>query len=77
MISRWRKNRHDPAEHEREIQFLSEKSGVSPAEVRTLFVSEFERLGAGAKVSSYLAVLTESSVRGMLRRKAASAETQR
>lgn len=38
--------------------------------VRALFAAEFARLKIGAKVGSYLAVLTESNVRGMLRRKA-------
>lgn len=53
---------------EREIQSLSDRSGVSPAQVRTLFRQEHARLGMGAKIHSYLAVLTASSVRGMLRR---------
>jgi hypothetical protein len=53
---------------EREIQSLSDQSGVAPAHVRTLFRHERARLGMGAKVHSYLAVLTASNVRGMLRR---------
>jgi hypothetical protein len=57
--------------HEREIRSLSDQVGAAEIEVRTLFVSEFARLKMGATVSSYLAVLTTSSVRGMLRRKAA------
>jgi hypothetical protein len=57
--------------HEREIRFLSDRVGATETEVRTLFVSEFARLEMGARVSSYLTVLTTSSVRGMLRRKAA------
>jgi len=56
--------------HEREVQSLSESSGAPPAAVRALFAAEFARLKVGAKVGSYLAVLTESNVRGMLRRKA-------
>jgi hypothetical protein len=63
--------KHDnPAAHEREIRSLSVSSGTSPAEVRALFMPELARLKIGAKVGSYLAVLTQSNVRGMLRRKA-------
>jgi len=53
---------------EREIRSLSDQSGVAPAQVRTLFRHEHARLGMGAKVHAYLAVLTASNVRGMLRR---------
>jgi hypothetical protein len=56
--------------HEREIKSLSHKTGATPSEVRALFAVEFARLKIGAKVASYLAVLTESNVRGMLRRNA-------
>ena len=56
--------------HEREIRALSDRSGASLAQVRTLFSDEFARLKMGAKVGSYLGVLTASNVRGMLRRKA-------
>lgn len=55
--------------HEREIRSLSDRSGASLAQVRTLFSDEFARLKIGARVGSYLAVLTASNVRGMLRRK--------
>jgi hypothetical protein len=48
---------------------LSDSSGASPAEVRALFVPEFKRLKMGAKVGSYVEVLTTSNVRAMLRRK--------
>jgi hypothetical protein len=53
--------------HEREIKSLSDKTGATRPEVRALFAAEFARLKIGAKVASYLAVLTESNVRGMLR----------
>jgi hypothetical protein len=53
---------------EREIRTLSEQSGIAQAQVRSLFRHEHARLGMGAKVHSYLAVLTASNVRGMLRR---------
>ena len=53
---------------EREIRTLSQQSGFAPAQVRTLFRREHARLGMRAKVHSYLAVLTASNVRGMLRR---------
>jgi hypothetical protein len=61
---------HDPQPDERAIRSLSERSGVSLGEVRTLVGDEFARLKMGAKVGSYLGVLTASNVRGMLRRKA-------
>jgi hypothetical protein len=56
------------APHERQIRILSEQSAVPLGQVRTLFHDEFKRIGMGAKVGSYVAVLTSSSVRGMLRR---------
>jgi uncharacterized protein DUF3562 len=56
--------------HDREIRSLSDRSGASLAQVQTLFNDEFARLKMGAKVGSYLGVLTASNVRGMLRRKA-------
>jgi hypothetical protein len=60
----------DPQAGEREIRALSDQSGVPLVQVRTLFRLELKRLGMGAKVGSYLAVLTTSNVRGMLRRRA-------
>jgi hypothetical protein len=55
---------------EREIRSLSDQSGAPLAEVRDLFSHELARLEMGAKVGTYLGVLTVSNVRGMLRRKA-------
>jgi len=55
--------------HERAIKSLRERTGAPLAEVRSLFAQEFSRLEPGAKVRSYLAVLTASNVRAMLRRK--------
>jgi hypothetical protein len=69
--------RDRPVSHDREIQSLSDRSGAPPTEVRALFVAEFARLKIGAKVGSYLAVLTQSNVRGMLRRKTLAAEAAR
>jgi hypothetical protein len=60
----------DPVPHGRAIQSLCKLTGAEPAEVRDLFSSEFSRLEMGAKVGTYLTVLTESNVRAMLRRKA-------
>lgn len=60
----------DKEPNEREIRSLSDRSGIRLVEVRTLFRREARRLGMGAKVGSYLAVLTASNVRGMLRRRA-------
>lgn len=59
---------------ERQIRILSDQSGESPAQVRTLFRQEHARLGMGAKIHSYLAVLTASNVRGKLRRVAQQRE---
>jgi hypothetical protein len=68
---------HDAEPNEREIRFLSDQSGIPFVEVRTLFRHEARRLGMGAKVGSYLAVLTASNVRGMLRRRARLAAAAR
>ena len=58
--------------HERAIRSLRDRTGTPVAEVRSLFAKEFSRLELGAKVRSYLAVLTASNVRTMLRRKRGS-----
>jgi hypothetical protein len=64
---------YDAIAREREIRLLSGTSGAPACEVRAPFVPEFARLGMGAKIGAYLTVLTESNVRGMLRRKDAAA----
>jgi hypothetical protein len=61
---------HQPVTHERQIRSLSDSSDTPAWKVRALFNAELARLQMGAKVGSYLTVLTESNVRGMLRRKA-------
>jgi len=55
--------------NERAIDSLRGRTGAPLTEVRSLFAQEFSRLELGAKVRSYLAVLTASNVRAMLRRK--------
>jgi hypothetical protein len=55
--------------HEGAINSLRNRTGVPLAEVRSLFAQEFSRLELGAKVRSYLTILTVSNVRTMLRRK--------
>jgi Protein of unknown function (DUF3562) len=55
--------------HERAVTSLCDRTGAPLAEVRSLFAQEFSRLEPGAKVRSYLAVLTASNVRAMLRRR--------
>jgi ribosomal protein L34E len=50
---------------------LCDRTGAPLAEVRSLFAQEFSRLELGAKVRSYLTVLTASNVRALLRRKVA------
>ena len=72
-----RRRRASAVAHDREILSLSDRSGEPPTEVRALFVAEFARLKIGAKVGSYLAVLTQSNVRGMLRRKTRAAQAAR
>jgi hypothetical protein len=57
--------------HERAISSLCNRTGAPLAEVRSLFAQEFSRLELSATVRSYLAVLTASNVRAMLRRKGA------
>ena len=59
------------ARHERAISSLHVRTGAPLVEVRRLFAQEFSRLELDAKVRSYLAVLTVSKVRAMLRRKGA------
>ena len=59
----------EAARHERAMSSLCDRTGAPLAEVRSLFVQEFSRLELGAKVRSYLAVLTASNVRAMLPRK--------
>ncbi|HUI61572.1 MAG TPA: DUF3562 domain-containing protein [Steroidobacteraceae bacterium] len=61
----------EAARHERAMSSLCDRTGAPPAEVRRLFTQEFSRLELGARVRSYLAVLTASNVRAMLRRRAA------
>ena len=48
---------------------LCDRTGARLAEVRSLFAQDFSKLELGAKVRSYLAVLTTSNVRAMSRRK--------
>jgi hypothetical protein len=55
--------------HERAISSLRSRTGAPLAVVRSLFAQELSRLELGAKVRSYLSVLTASSVRTILRRK--------
>ena len=69
MISTEQRSR-EAAMQEREVGFLSARSGVPLVDVRALFIPELKRLAMGAKVGSYLTVLAASNVRGMLRRKA-------
>ena len=61
----------EAARHERAINSLRDRTGASIAEVRGLFAQELSRLELGAKVRSYLAVLTASKVRALLRRRGA------
>lgn len=61
----------EAARHERAISSLRDRTGTPLVEVRRLFTQEFSRLELGAKVRSYLSVLTASNVHAMLRRKGA------
>jgi len=56
---------------ERAITSLCDRTGAPLTEIRSLFAQEFSRLELGAKVRSYLSVLTASNVRATLRRKGA------
>ena len=60
--------------HERAVTSLCDRTGAPHAKVRSLFAQEYSRLGLGAKVRSYLAVLTASNVRAMLRRERRNAQ---
>jgi hypothetical protein len=61
--------RHERAMSERAMSSLCDRTGAPLTEVRSLFAQEFSRLELGAKVRSYLTVLTASNVRAMLRQK--------
>jgi hypothetical protein len=61
----------EAARHERAISSLHVRTGAPLVEVRRLFAQELSRLELGAKVRSYLSVLTVRNVRAMLRRKGA------
>ena len=62
---------NEAVRHERAIRSLRDRTGAPLPEVRRLFAEEFSRLELGAKVRSYLSVLTVSNVRAMLRRRGA------
>ena len=55
--------------HERAMSSLCDRTGAPLREVRSLFAQEFSRLEMGAKVRTYLTVLTTSNVRAILRHK--------
>lgn len=74
MVHSVREPGKEAASHERAIGSLSDRTGAPLVEVRRLFAKEFSRLEVGAKVRSYLAVLTVSNVRAILRRKVADAK---
>jgi hypothetical protein len=61
----------ESARNERMIASLQDRTGAPLKVVRGLFAQEFSRLELGAKVRSYLSVLTASKVRAMLRREGA------
>ena len=62
--------RDDAARHWRAARSVYDRTGMAPAEADGPVVLEFPRVKMGAKVGAYFAVLTESSARAMLRRKA-------
>jgi hypothetical protein len=59
---------NEAARRERAIRALSDASGVSLAEVRTLYMQELARLEPQATVRKYLPLLAASNVRAELRR---------
>lgn len=59
----------DTVRRERAVSSLSDRTGAPLADVRTLFAQEFAALELGARVRSYLTVLTASRVRTRLRRR--------
>jgi hypothetical protein len=54
--------------HERAMSALCDRTGAPLTKVRSLYAQEFSRLELGAKVRSYLEVLTARKVRAILRR---------
>lgn len=59
---------NESARHERAIALLTARTGASPEEVRGLYATELARLRRGARVHTYLQILTTSKVRSVLRR---------
>jgi uncharacterized protein DUF3562 len=59
----------DAVRHERAMTSLCDRTGAPLTEVRNLYAQEFSRLELGAKVRTYLAILTATNVRAMLRSK--------
>jgi len=66
----------ETARHERAVSSLCDRTGAPLAEVRSLFAQEFSSLEPGAKVRSYLTLLTASRVRAILRRRERLASKQ-
>jgi hypothetical protein len=62
---------NEAVRHERAMTSLCDRTGAPLTKVRSLFAQEFSRLELGAKIRTYLAVLTASNVRAMLRQKGA------
>ena len=63
----------EAARHERAIGWVRDRTGEPLTEVQRLFAREFSRLEVGARIRSYLPVLTMSNVRAILRRKGVEA----
>jgi hypothetical protein len=63
----------EAASHERAFGSMRDRIDVPLAKARRLFAQELSRLELGAKVRSYLSVLTRSNVSAMLRREGAVA----
>lgn len=57
----------EAASHERAIGWLRDRTGAPLAEVQRQFAREFARLELGARVRSYLSVLTVANVRATVR----------
>jgi hypothetical protein len=61
--------RNTEAQREFTFAFLARESHVSIDEVAKLYEKERERLGAGARITGFLAILTLRNVRETLRKR--------
>ena len=60
---------HDSTVHERDIESLAREAHVPLDDVARLYASELAALTAGARITSFLPILTTRKVRAILRQR--------